>query len=92
MMRPTSTLTALTAPATTSISVRTASDTATIDAHLIGLTASDAPEFEQYLVLRQAIERAHAASGLSVIAVTSATTDDGKKFRIETRASLGLPF
>lgn len=49
-----------------------------IDAHLIGLTAPDTAEFEQYLVLRQAIERAHAASGLSVLGVTSATTDDGK--------------
>src|SRR5712691_7043689 len=49
-----------------------------IDEHLVGLLASDSPEVQQYLALRQTIERAHTASGVSIVAVTSATVDDGK--------------
>jgi tyrosine-protein kinase len=50
----------------------------TVDDRLIGLTAADSAEFEQYLVLRQAVERAREASGFSVVGVTSATVGDGK--------------
>ncbi|MBI3492664.1 MAG: CpsD/CapB family tyrosine-protein kinase [Acidobacteria bacterium] len=57
---------------------RDAETGAAIDDHLIGLTASDSVEFEQYLVLRQALERLHAASGVSVLAITSATVNEGK--------------
>jgi len=49
-----------------------------IEEHLVGLLGADSAEVQQYLVLRQTIERAHAASGVSVVAVTSGALADGK--------------
>jgi capsular exopolysaccharide synthesis family protein len=61
-----------------------------IDAHLVGLTKADSAEFEQYLALRRALERAQAATGLRVIAITSATINDGKTTTaINLAAALG---
>lgn len=49
-----------------------------VEEHLVSLVATKPPEFEQYLTLRYEVEQARRRTGLTVIAVTSATMGDGK--------------
>jgi capsular exopolysaccharide synthesis family protein len=48
------------------------------DAHLVSLVDPGSFEAEQYRVLRQRLERRHEAGAFRVLAVTSATVNDGK--------------
>jgi capsular exopolysaccharide synthesis family protein len=49
-----------------------------VEEHLVSLVATKPPEFEQYLTLRHQIEQARRRTGVSVLAITSATMGDGK--------------
>jgi capsular exopolysaccharide synthesis family protein len=57
---------------------RASAASSTPAAHLVSLVAPDSFEAEQYRILRNAVERRHAAQGLAAVAVTSPSGGEGK--------------
>ena len=49
-----------------------------VEEHLVSLLHPTSPDAEQYRALRHAVEQLHRSSGLSVLAVSSASVGDGK--------------